>query len=328
VEVDVNPAEILSQFPALRVLVAGDICLDRWCRYDPALALPSAETGIPRIAVVRTEVTPGAGGTVANNLAAMGVGTVSVLGVTGNDGFAWELRDALAQRGIDSSLLLTLPGVPTFTYTKLINSVTEREDLPRVDFVQTRALDDDIEMRIVRALLDSAPNYDVIMVSDQAESTAGGVITAAVRGAVASIASASPEKVVWVDSREHVELFQGVITKPNRKEAEEASLRVLGRIDFRRLRSHVGAPLMFVTQGDGGVRVYDTHGEVWIRTAPVENPVDICGAGDSFSAGAACAYAVTRDPRAAAEFGNRVASVTIMKRGTGTASPAEIMGQR
>ena len=72
--------EILSSFPSLSVLVVGDICLDRWCTYDPAAAEPSRETGIDRIAVVKTMVTPGAGGTVANNLAALGAGRVAVLG--------------------------------------------------------------------------------------------------------------------------------------------------------------------------------------------------------------------------------------------------------
>jgi sugar/nucleoside kinase (ribokinase family) len=62
-----------------------------------------------------------------------------------------------------------------------------------------------------------------------------------------------------------------------------------------------------------------------VRTRPVANPVDICGAGDSFSAGAALALAVTRDAEEAARFGNLVASITIMKRGTGTASPAELL---
>jgi sugar/nucleoside kinase (ribokinase family) len=55
------------------------------------------------------------------------------------------------------------------------------------------------------------------------------------------------------------------------------------------------------------------------------HPVDICGAGDSFSAGAAMALAVTRSPGEAVRFGNLVASVTIMKKGTGTASPAEVL---
>src|ERR1700752_166419 len=74
-------AEILAEFPKLRALVVGDVCLDRWCRYDPAQSEPSRETGIPRIGIVSTESTPGAAGTVANNLAALGCGRVAVLGI-------------------------------------------------------------------------------------------------------------------------------------------------------------------------------------------------------------------------------------------------------
>src|SRR5437016_13145933 len=99
-------SEILAQFPKLCVLVVGDVCLDRWCTYDPALADPSRETGIPRVAVTGTEVTPGAAGTIANNLAALGAGRVDVLGMVGDDGFGYELRRALETRGISPALLV------------------------------------------------------------------------------------------------------------------------------------------------------------------------------------------------------------------------------
>lgn len=322
-----NTAAMLEKIAGLRVLVVGDICLDRWCWYEPALALASAETGIPRIGVVRTEVTPGAGGTVANNLAAFGVKDVAVLGVVGADGFAWELRQALAARGIDGSLLLEVPEIQTFTYTKLINVQTGDEDLPRVDFVVTRALSEEVELQLVRRFLDNAARFDVILVSDQAETSSGGVVTPALRGAIESIAAAHADKIVWVDSRARAEHFQGVIVKPNEKEATEACERVFGRVDFPALRAHCNAPLLVVTFGGQGVRIFDAQGERWIKTEPVANPVDICGAGDSFSAGAACAFAVTRDPEAAAAFGNRVASITIMKKGTGSASPAELLAK-
>ena len=91
-------SEILERLRELAALVVGDICLDRWCHYDPAAAEPSGETGLARIAVVRTEVTPGAGGTVANNLAALGVRRTAVLGAIGDDGFAFELVGALRAR--------------------------------------------------------------------------------------------------------------------------------------------------------------------------------------------------------------------------------------
>ena len=90
-----NTPEILAGFSRLKALVIGDICLDRWCTYDPATSEPSRETGIPRLGIVSTQVTPGGGGTVANNLAALGAGQVAVIGVCGDDGFGFELEQAL-----------------------------------------------------------------------------------------------------------------------------------------------------------------------------------------------------------------------------------------
>lgn len=307
--------EILEKLRALRVLVVGDICLDRWCTYDPAEALPSAETGIPRVAVTRVEVTPGAGGTIANNLAALGVGQISVVGVVGRDGFGWELREALAARGIDGSRLVEAPGVQTFTYTKVINGETGEEDRPRLDFIVNRPLAADVEQALIAQL---GGEWDAVIVSDQAETNAGGVVTPAVRAAVQG-------KLVWVDSRARAEHFRGVILKPNEREAEEACLRAFGEVDFARLRELTAAPLLLVTHGGRGARLLTAEGDTWVATRPVEKPVDICGAGDSFTAGAVCALAVTGDRVRAAEFGNQVAAITIMKKGTGTASPEELL---
>ena len=89
---------------------------------------------------ISTDVTPGAGGTVANNLAALGIGRAAVLGVIGDDGFAHELTRALNTRDILTDLLVRSNEVSTFTYMKLINASTGIEDLPRVDFINTQPL--------------------------------------------------------------------------------------------------------------------------------------------------------------------------------------------
>ena len=319
-------AEILAAFPKLRTLVVGDVCLDRWCRYDPALADPSRETGIPRIAVTATEVTPGAAGTIANNLAALGAGEIAVLGMVGDDGFGYELRAALASRGIGHDLLVDAPGIPTFTYTKLINASKDLEDMPRVDFIYTQPLAPTVEQELIARFERAAPRYDVILISDQAETSAGGVVTPAMRAAIERIAVAQQETVVWVDSRLRSEHFRHAVVKPNQQEAEAASQRVLGRVDYEEFRRITEARCLIVTHGGNGALVVDQAGSRWAEAAPVANPVDICGAGDSFSAGASMALKVTGDAMEAARFGNRVASITIMKKGTGTASPTEVLG--
>ena len=142
-------AEILEGIRRLNVVVAGDICLDRWCWYDAATSEASRETGIARLGVVRTEVTPGAGGTIANNLVALGAGSVGVLGVIGQDGFGWELLEALKSRGIGAQLLVAAPKVGTFTYTKLLNTDTGEEDCPRVDFINTQPLPEEVETQVI-----------------------------------------------------------------------------------------------------------------------------------------------------------------------------------
>jgi sugar/nucleoside kinase (ribokinase family) len=259
-------------------------------------------------------VSAGAGGTIANNLVALGVRDVSVAGVIGDDGSAYELERVLRASGIRTDLLIKTPEVCTFTYTKLINHKTLEEDRPRVDFINTQPMPD---VGLLNLIEDT---YDVVMVSDQAETEAGGVLSAPLRARVMQMSG-----VVWVDSRKRAEHFRGVFLKPNRDEAAEACMRKFrSGLDPQRLFRENELKALIVTHGDEGSQVITSCGEQWVPARKVR-AVDTCGAGDSFSAGAACALAVTNDPVQAAKFGSLVASVTVTKRGTGTASPEELL---
>jgi sugar/nucleoside kinase (ribokinase family) len=313
-------AEILHAMPRLSALVVGDICLDRWCRYDPADAELSRETGIPRTGVISAEVTAGAGGTVANNLAALGVSRVAVLSALGDDGHGTELLQVLTRRGIESDLCVRTEQIQTFTYTKLINQVTGIEDRPRLDFINTAPIPAKVETQVLDRLRRAIGAFDVILIADQAETNHGGVVTKAVRDLIATLAGNYPQKIFFADSRARIAQFRNLILKPNQHEAAAAS-----NGDYAAWRRQAAAPLLIVTHGDQGALVVDETGERWMKTTPIQHPVDICGAGDSFSAGAATALHITRSPDLAARFGNLVASITIMKPGTGTASPAEIL---
>lgn len=310
-------AEILEKIRDLHIAVIGDICLDRWCLYDPAEAEASRETGLDRIAVVSTEVTAGAGGTVANNLAALGVAHVEVIGVAGDDGYGYELHQALSNAGISTDSIIVSERNPTFTYTKVMNIDTQVEDRPRLDFIWSAPLDRSTESRLIDRL--RGTTADAIIVSDQAEHRAGGVITAAIRTELSK-----PGRLIVADSRNHVEHFRNVILKPNEDEARAACAR-LGGVDLAALRRHASAPVLAVTHGGKGVLLINDAGEEWVPARKVAKPVDICGAGDSFSAGFTAALAAGASSADAARFGNRVAAVTIMKKGTGTATPKELL---
>jgi bifunctional ADP-heptose synthase (sugar kinase/adenylyltransferase) len=225
-------------------------------------------------------------------------------------------------------LCVRTPAIQTFTYTKVINARTGIEDRPRLDFINTAPLPPDVERQILDNLQLAVESFDVILIADQAETSQGGVVTPAVRDLLAELAPQYPERIFFADSRARIHLFRNVTLKPNRLEAESACRELFGQVDLSALLRHTQSPLMFVTEGPGGVRIVDESGETTVRARAVANPVDICGAGDSFSAGASLALRVTGSPTEAARFGNTVASITIMKKGTGTASSEEVLAAR
>lgn len=314
-------SDLLKKMPGLRVLIVGDLCLDSWCYYDPLLAVPSAETGIPRLAILRSEFTPGAAGTVANNLVSLGA-QVSVLSLIGDDGHGFELLRALRQRNIGADLLLRESSLPTFTYTKLINAATDIEDQPRADFIFTGEIPRAAEQALSERLRDVASRFDLICVSDQAETDRGGVVTSAIRDQLTSLAQAGA--FVWVDSRRRIEQFRHAVLKVNEEESHGALERIHSDSP-EDIRKQASAKAVVITRGGSGVDVFEESGHHYVQTKRVPNPVDICGAGDSFTAGAACAWAAGASLADAAQLGHLVASVTIMKRGTGSASPEELL---
>ena len=322
-----KPSTLFRKFKSCSALVVGDICLDRWCHYDPRESDPSRETKIPCLGIVRTEVTPGAGGTVANNLASLGAGRVAVLGAIGQDGFGFELERALTANNIDYRLLVASPHVQTFTYSKLINTRNGKEDKPRVDFINHRPLPGDVEDQLIANFHAAYKKFDVIIVSDQAETEHGGVISDAFREVIADVAERNPHKIVLADSRTRIELFRNTIAKANRQEANEACRKLFGEVDYGRLREAIGTEPLIVTRGWRGALLIDHNGRTSIPAVKPERKVDSCGAGDSFCAGMALALQVTGDFQKAADFGSLVSSITITKPGTGFATPKEVLAK-
>jgi rfaE bifunctional protein kinase chain/domain len=320
-----KPSTLVRRFKRIRALVVGDICLDRWCHYDPRESDPSRETKIPRLGITRTEVTAGAGGTVANNLAALGAGYVAVIGAIGQDGFGFELERALAARNIDYSLLVASDELQTYTYSKLVNTKTGKEDKPRVDFINNRPLPSVVEDQLIANFHSVFQDFDVIVISDQSETEHGGVMSDAFREVVTDVAERFPDKVVLADSRTRIERFRHTLAKANQREAIAACKKLFGKTDYLRLRRTIGLAPLVVTRGGKGTMLFDDDGRKTISAVAPEKLVDDCGAGDSFAAGLALAFKASGNIEQAAAFGSLVSSVTIAKPGTGVATAREVI---
>src|SRR5262249_29845606 len=90
---------ILAKIPGQTIGVLGDLYLDRYLDLDATLTEPSIETGLDAYQVVRVRPSPGAAGTVINNLIALGVRRVVPISVIGFDGEGRELTQALESLG-------------------------------------------------------------------------------------------------------------------------------------------------------------------------------------------------------------------------------------
>ncbi len=331
--------ELLERFPRLHVVVVGDFFLDKYLLIDPSLSEISLETGLAAHQVVKIRHSPGAAGTVVSNLRAMEV-QVTVVGVIGQDGSGFELRQDLQQLGVGLDGLIEAADRFTPTYTKPLARQpdgSERE-LNRLDIKNRQPLPLAYETAIIAHLERLAPLVDGIIIADQVPERNCGVITDAVRATLARLAQTYPTKPMAADSRIRIGEFEQVMIKPNLHEARAAlhSLGLLpdnGSDDANLARAKIYGPALFqknqkpvfITLGAQGVLAISSAGVEHIPGVPVRGEIDIVGAGDSVMAGLMAALCAGATANEAAIIGNLAASITIQQVGTtGTASPAQL----
>ena len=326
---------LLDGFPRVRILVVGDFFLDRYMMMDPALAETSLETGRVAHQVVAIRNSPGAAGTVTNNLRALDV-QVAALGVIGRDGMGYELLRGLQADGVDTTAMIVADDRFTPTYYKpmALQPDGPAQETERLDIKNRTPLPDDLEDQVMEALRERVAEVDGILVADQVPEANCGVITERVRQALDELAQEHPDTVVAADSRVRIGAYRHLICKPNDR---EACLAVRGE-DLERqptleeaaeagmaLHRRCGRPV-FVTVGARGMLVCADGDVTHLPAVEVAGPIDIVGAGDSAMAGLATALCAGATCVEAGQIANLVASITIQQLGTtGTASRNEVL---
>ncbi|MCR5042165.1 MAG: sugar kinase [Clostridia bacterium] len=314
--------DILARLPSVRVCVVGDLCLDAYWRADMRLSRLSRETPHHPLPVVSERYSPGGGGNVVANLAALGVGKVLPVSAVGPDWRGFLLRKCLKDVGVTEEYIAEGANIVTPCYCKPLRggiSDVVYED-PRLDFENRAPISEELEAAVLQNLESASENADVIAVCDQLEY---GVVTPAVRKRLCELGKKMP---VVADSRDRIALYENVIVKPNEVEAAAATgcPADAPALSAERLSEKNRAPAI-VTVGEKGAYWCENGRAVLVPAVKTEPPIDIVGAGDTFLSAFCAAFASGAPGGTAVAFANLASSVTVGKIGvTGTATGDEL----
>lgn len=305
----------LPDFAASRVLVVGDIMLDRYWHGDTSRISPEAP--VPVVHVGQLEERPGGAGNVALNIAALG-GKVTVIGLTGDDESANALERQLNAQQVDCHFVRQ-SGFPTITKLRVMS---RHQQLIRLDFedgfpgVDSAAL--------VTAFESELPNCDAIILSDYNKGALRDVCPHLIELAQQA------GKPVMVDPKgsDFARYRGATLITPNLSEFEgvvgastdDVELVEKGEI----LRSELELEALLITRSEKGmslIRGDKTPIHIPTRARDV---FDVTGAGDTVIAVLAASLAAGSPLPEAMALANLAAGIVVGKMGTATVSHEEI----
>jgi len=327
-----NILKVLDNVSSRTITVFGDYCLDKYMYIDPARDEDSVETGLTAYQVDRTVLYPGAGGTITNNLRALGA-QVQCVGLLGNDGEGYDLLQCLQRIGANTDLMVQSDSIPTNTYMKPMrksgkDTYTEMNRLDRRSFSETSK---ELEDRLIENLTQALDRSQGVIIIEQYLQRNYAAITDRIREVLADLADRFPDKFFFADSRGFAGCYRNVIIKCNQLELpgaepgenveNEASI-------FRRAKKLMEtnhAQAVVVTVGADGAFVFERETMTRIPAFRVEGPIDIVGAGDATNAGTMLGLTLGLSLPEAVLLGGCVSSITIQQIGvTGTATIEQV----
>ena len=303
-----------------RVLVVGDIMLDRYFFGDVRRISPEAP--VPIVQIKETKDTLGGAGNVCHNLARLGC-KVHVAGITGNDYMRTIMVELLEKQGISDEGLMVAADRPTISKTRVIGG---HQQILRLDFEETHHLGRTLERKLQSFISDMVNNADSIIISDYAK----GVCTPAICQTVIKASRVRQIPVVIDPKGTDWRKYKGAyLITPNLKELGEAVHGQLANDSLiveraaQKLRNRYQLENMVVTRSDKGLSLINETDSVHVPTTAQE-VFDVSGAGDTVAAVLGAALADGIHLADAAHLANLAAGVVVGKLGTYAISQEEL----
>jgi rfaE bifunctional protein kinase chain/domain len=318
--------DLVARFSGTRVLVVGDVMLDRFIVGHVTRISPEAP--VPIVRFHSEHVRLGGAANVANNIVALG-GRLSLVGLIGVDRAAEQLREQLTAAGIACDGLVEDRQRPT---TEKVRVVTERnQQVARIDYEADSDASGDVGRAVIERVNQLARNADSLLVSDYLKGTITRPVIEALIAAGRPSASRSGERPLIVDPKiAHVGCYAGAaLVTPNLHEAEAATHRRIrtdedARAAGRELRERVRCEAVLMTLGEHGM---------WLSSPDIETSIpavarevsDVTGAGDTVVATIALALAAGGTLAEAAILANHAAGIVVGKFGPATLTHEELI---
>jgi len=308
---------ILPAFAKARVLVAGDVMLDRY--WSGSTGRISPEAPVPVVKIARDQSRAGGAANVALNLAALGVATTA-LGVVGDDADGALLAEALTAAAITPQLLQGR--APTIAKLRVMS---RNQQLLRMDFEErldaAGAFDRPaLIARFTAALADT----DAVILSDYGKGTLADV------AALVTTARAASKPVLIDPKGTDWSPYAGAtLLTPNLSEFEAVVGRCADDADLiakaEALRAKLNLAALLVTRSERGMTLIEPGRPPLHLPTAAREVFDVTGAGDTVIATLAAALAAGSSLAEACRLANAAAGITVGKLGAATVSPAELM---
>ncbi len=313
-------AGLIERFALARVLVVGDVMLDRFVYGEVERISPEAP--VPILRVGHREAMLGGAGNVARNLAALGA-TTHFIAVIGDDEAGRQVAELAADLPGAASALLTDPARATAIKTRY---VAGSQQVLRADLESGPALAGKVETALLRKIEAAVKKVSAVVLSDYGKGALTGRIIA---GAIAAAKRAGIPVLVDPKGEDYRRYKGARLVTPNRKELAEASRMATGGdgeivAAARRIAKKCGIAGVLATRGAAGMTLADGGRKARHLPADGREVFDVSGAGDTVIAVLAAAIAAGAEPIDAARLANVAAGIVVAKTGTAVASADEI----
>ena len=309
-------SELRAAIAAVRILVVGDLMLDRY--WFGEVSRISPEAPVPVVHVSRTEDRIGGAGNVARNAAALGA-QVCLLSVVGDD----EAGGALAALLDAEPFAVRLRRDPAFATITKLRVIGRQQQLLRVDF--ETAPGHEVLAEKLAEFETLLPNFDLVILSDYGK----GGLTHVTRMIELARACGLP---VLVDPKGcDWERYRGAsLVTPNRGEFRDVAGGWKNEAELAAkaaaVRERFALDALLVTRSEEGMSLFDATGAHHEATRAQE-VFDVSGAGDTVIAALGVALAAGVDAIGALRLANRAAGIVVGKFGTAVASADEVFGE-